>query len=52
MYMLPFQTENGKRKPGQFSLNRLPVAHRANRSSSFVRFLTKKQTELIRLQTD
>jgi hypothetical protein len=29
-----------------------PFAHRANESLSFVRLLTKKQTEVIRLQTD
>jgi hypothetical protein len=28
--MLPFQTENGTRKPRRFSLIRLPLAHRAN----------------------
>ncbi len=43
---------NGKRKPRQFSLIRLPFAHRANGSSSFVCLLTKKQTEVIHLQTD
>ncbi len=31
---------------------RLLFAHRADRSLSFVRLFTKKQTEVIRLQTD
>ncbi len=48
--MLPFQTENWK--PRRFSLIRLPFAHCATKISSFVRLLTKKQTEFIRLQTD
>jgi hypothetical protein len=43
---------NGKRKPRRFSLIRLPFAYRANGSSSFDCFLTKKQTEVIRLQAD
>ncbi len=34
------------------SLICLPFAHRANGSLSFVRLLMKKQTEVIRLQTD
>jgi hypothetical protein len=51
-YVLPFQTEKGKRKPRRFSLFRLPFAHRVNGSLSFVRLFTKKQTEAIRLQTD
>ncbi len=46
------QTENGKREPRQFSLIRLPFAHRANGSLSFVCLLTKKQMEVIHLQTD
>ncbi len=50
IYVLPFQTENGSR--GDFPLLRLPFAHHANGSLSFVRLLTKKQTELFRLQTD
>ncbi len=36
---------NGKQKIRRFSLIRLPFAHRANGSLSFVRLLTKKQTE-------
>jgi hypothetical protein len=44
--------ENSKRKPRRFSLIRLPFAHHANGSWSCVRLLTKKQTEVIRLQTD
>jgi hypothetical protein len=43
---------NGKRKPSRFSLIRLPFVHRTNGSLSFVRWLMKKQTELILLQTD
>jgi hypothetical protein len=43
---------NGKWKPRHFSLIRLPFAHCTNGSLSFVRLLTKKQTEVIRLQTD
>jgi hypothetical protein len=50
--MLSFQKENGKRKPRQFFLIRLPFAHHANGSVSFIRLFTKKQTEVIRLQTD
>jgi hypothetical protein len=34
------QKENGKRKPRRFSLIRLPFAHRANGSLSYVRMLT------------
>jgi hypothetical protein len=33
--MLMFQTENGKRKPGRFSLIGLPFAHPANGSYPF-----------------
>ncbi len=33
-------------------LMRIPFAHRTNGSLSFVHVLTKKQTEVIRLQTD
>jgi hypothetical protein len=40
-YMLPLQMEDGKRKPRRFSLIRLP---------SFVRWLMKKQTEVIHLK--
>ncbi len=43
---------NRKRKPRRFSLTRLPFAHRTNGRLSFVRLLTKKQTEVMRLQTD
>ncbi len=43
---------NGKRKPRQFSLTRLRFFHCANRSLSFVRLLTKKEMEVIRLQAD
>jgi hypothetical protein len=44
---------NRKRKPGDFSYSFcLPFAHRANGSLSFVRLFTKKQTEVIRLQTE
>jgi hypothetical protein len=39
-------------KKKKFSLNCLPFAHCANESLSFVRLLTKKQTEVIHLQTD
>jgi hypothetical protein len=47
VYMLPFQTENGKWKPWRFSLIRIPFHHRANGSFSFVRLLTKnKQRKL------
>ncbi len=42
----------GKRKPRRFSLVHLLFAHRANGSLLFVRLLTKKQTEAVRLQTD
>jgi hypothetical protein len=42
--MLLFQTGNGKRKPRRLSLIRLPFAHHANESLSFVRLLMKKQT--------
>ncbi len=43
---------NGKRKSRRFSLIRLPFAHQANLNLLFVRFLTKKQTEIIFLLTD
>jgi hypothetical protein len=46
------QTENGKRKPGQFSLIHLPFAHHANITLSVLRLLMNKQTEVIRWQTD
>ncbi len=48
--MLPFQKAIGKRKPRRFSLIRLPFALCANVSLPFVHLLTKKQTEVIRLQ--
>jgi hypothetical protein len=44
-------SETGKRKPRQFSLIRLSFAYRSNGSLSFACFLTKTQTEIIRLQT-
>ncbi len=43
--------EKGKQKPRRFSFIRLLFAHCTNRSLLFVRLLTKKQTEVIRLQT-
>ncbi len=43
---------NEKWKPRQFSLIHLLFAHRANESSLFVCFFTKKQMEVICLQTD
>jgi hypothetical protein len=46
------EKSSGKRKTSRFSLIRLPFAHRAKGSLLFVRLLTKKQTEVIRLQTD
>jgi hypothetical protein len=52
IYIMPLQTEDGKWKPRCFSLIRLLFAHRTNGSLSFVRLLTKKQTEVIRLQKD
>jgi hypothetical protein len=52
IYMsMPFQTENGKRNPRRFSIIRLPFARRANRCLSFSHLFTKKQTEVIHLQT-
>jgi hypothetical protein len=41
----------GKRKT-EAQENCLPFTHHANRNLSFVRLLTKKQTEVIRVQTD
>ncbi len=38
--MLPFQTEHGKRKPGNF-VNPFTVAQGANSSLSFVRLFTE-----------
>ncbi len=52
MYMLPFLMENGRQKPRRFSFICLSFAHRSNRSLSFVRLFMKKQTEVIRMQTD
>jgi hypothetical protein len=46
IYMMPFQTENGKWTPRWFFLIRLPFAHCANRSLSFVRLLTKNKQKL------
>jgi hypothetical protein len=46
---MDMETSNGKWKPRQFFLIRLPFAHRANGSLSFVRLLTKKQKKVIRL---
>ncbi len=48
--MLMCQAESGKR----FSLTHLLFAHhaKANGSLSFVHLLTKKQKDVIRLQTD
>jgi hypothetical protein len=43
---------NGKWKHRQFSVIRLPFAHRANGSLSFVRLSTNKQMKVIHLQTD
>ncbi len=43
---------NGEWKPRRFSLIRLPFDYRGNGILSFVRVLTKIQTEVIRLQTD
>jgi hypothetical protein len=51
IYMLLFQKENGKWKPRRFPLFRLPFAHRAKGHWPFVRLVTKKQTEVICLQT-
>ncbi len=54
IYMMPFyeknETENGK--PKRLYLFCLPSADLADGGLSFVRLLTKKQTEVIRLQTD
>jgi hypothetical protein len=46
---MDMKTSNGKWKPRQFFLIRLPFTHRANGSLSFVRLLTKKQKKVIRL---
>ncbi len=45
------ETSNRKRKPRRFSLIRLPFAHHANGNLAFVCSLTKKQTEVIYLET-
>ncbi len=50
--MLPFQTENEKTEPRRFSLICLPFTLRANGSMSLICLFMKKQTEVIRLQTD
>ncbi len=50
--MLPFKTETENRKPRPFPLIRLSFAHCTNGSVSFVRLFTKKQTAVIRLQTE
>jgi hypothetical protein len=42
-----YQTEDGKRKPRQFSLICLTFAHRGNGSLSAVHWLMKKKTEVI-----
>jgi hypothetical protein len=47
---IKLKKENGS--PADFSLIKLPFAYHANESLSFVCLLTKKQTEVIRLQTD
>jgi hypothetical protein len=49
-YRFKRKTKNGS--PGLFPYSNLPFAHRTNESLSFVHFLTKNQTEVIRLQTD
>ncbi len=51
MFILPFQKEKDS-PPSQFSLIRLPFAHHANGNLSFVHLFTKKQTEVIHLQTE
>jgi hypothetical protein len=45
-YMLPFQTVNKKIEAQWFSLIRLPFAHRADGSLSFVHLFTKKEMEV------
>jgi hypothetical protein len=49
---MDMESSNGKRKNRQFSLTRLPFAHRANGSLSSVGLLVKTPTEVICLQTD
>jgi hypothetical protein len=49
VYLVPFQIENGRRKPRQFSFTCFPFAHRASGILSFVCLLTRKQKEVIRL---
>ncbi len=44
-WTMDMETSNEKWKPRRFSLIRLLVAHHANDNLSFVRLLTKKQTE-------
>jgi hypothetical protein len=48
------ETSNEKRKwkPRRFSLILFSFAHRGNGSLSFIRLLTQKQKEVIRLRTD
>ncbi len=54
IYILPFQTENGKRKPRRFSLILLPFAHRANGSYPFANGLNGLEGlgHLCRIVTD
>jgi hypothetical protein len=52
METLGMETSNRKWKPRQFSLFRLLFATCANGSLLFFGLLTKKQTEVIHLQTD
>jgi hypothetical protein len=49
---MDMETQSNGKRPRRFFLIRLPFAHRANGSLSFVRLLTKKQKEVIRLLTD
>jgi hypothetical protein len=46
------ETSNRKLKPGRFFFIRLALAHHANETLLLVRLLTKKQTEVTRLQMD
>jgi hypothetical protein len=53
IYTLPFyEGKNGKLKPRRFSLICLPFAHHSNGGLLFVSLLTKKQAEVICLQTE
>jgi hypothetical protein len=47
-----FEIETSTENGSPVSLIRLPFAHHANGSLSFVRLMTKKLAEVIRLQTD